>query len=132
MSAVMAEVYMEEGEVRLEPRVARIESDVANLKETVGRLDKKVDRLDEKIDEKFEKIDERFKKLDEKVGGLDKRMVAMEVGFEHVKEGQATLHVDLRDMRNSLDAKFIWIVTTMFVFGAAILAAMAKGFHWLK
>lgn len=116
---------MEEGEARLEPRVARIESDVASIKEAVARIDKRVDRLDEKVDERFAKVDARF-------NGLDVRMAAMEQGFENLKENQAILHVDLRDLRNSLDIKFVWIVTTMIAFAVAILGAMAKGFHWLK
>lgn len=34
-------------------------------------------------------------------------------------------------LRDSLDIKFIWIVSTMIAFGSALLWAMAKGFHWL-
>jgi hypothetical protein len=117
MSAIREEVYMEDGVLRLEPRVARIESDVGSLKETVTRLDKK--------------FDERFDKLDGKVNGIDKRMAVMEHGFDDVRRHQANLNIDLRDLRRSLDAKFIRIVTTMIAFGAALLAAMAKGFHWL-
>jgi hypothetical protein len=50
-----------------------------------------------------------------------------------MRENQAILHVDLRDLRNSLDIKFLWIVTIMMIaFGGAILGAMAIGFHWLK
>ena len=120
MSAILAEVCMEEG-VRLEPRVARIESDVASLKETGEKLDRKMDRLDEKVD-----------RLDEKVSHLDKRMAVMERAFGGVSENQGRLHVDLRDLRGSLDTKFMWIVTTMIAFGTALLAAMAEGFHWLK
>lgn len=105
---------MEEGVVRLEPRVARIESDVASLKETSEKLDKKVDRLDEKVSH------------------LDKRMAVMEHAFGSVSENQGRLHDDLRDLRSSLDTKFMWIVTTMIAFGTALLAAMAEGFHWLK
>lgn len=112
---------MEEAVIRLEPRVARIESDVANLKETVAKLDQKVDRLDEKVD-----------RLDEKVNGLDKRMAIMECEVLNVRENQTRLHFDLRDLRGSLDSKFVWIVTTMIVFGTALLAAVAKGFHWLQ
>lgn len=112
---------MEEGMVRLEPRVARIESDVANLKEAAEKLDRNVDRLDGKVD-----------RLDEKVSRLDKKMAVMEHALGGVSENQARLHVDLRDLRNSLDTKFVWIVTTMIAFGTALLAAMAEGFHWLK
>lgn len=132
VSAVMAEVCMEEGVVGLEPRVARIESDVINIKETVSRLDKRVDRLEDKIDERFDRVDERFDRIDGKVNNLDKRMAVMEHGFGNVIENQATLHIDLRELRRSVDSKFVWIVTTMIAFGAALLVAMAKGFHWLK
>jgi chromosome segregation ATPase len=156
MSAIMAEVYMSEGGVGLEPRVARIESDVANLKETATRIEKRFDKVDdrfdkvderfekiderfdkvderfEKVDERFDKVDERFQKLDGKVSDLGTRMTAMERGFALMRESQTMLHVDLRDLRNSLDIKFLWIVTTMIAFGGAILGAMAKGFHWLK
>ena len=41
-------------------------------------------------------------------------------------------NVDMGDLRRSLDTKFVWIVTTMIVFGTGLLVAMAKGFHWLK
>lgn len=99
---------MEECAGGLEPRVARIEADMANLKETVTRLDNKIDRLDDKIDDRFDKIDDRFEKLDQR------------------------LHADLGDLGRSLDTKFTWIVTTMIAFGAALLATMAEGFHWLK
>jgi len=116
---------MEDGVLRLEPRVARIESDVDSLKETVARLDRK-------FDERFDKLDGKINSLDGKVNGIDKRMAVMEHGFDDVRRHQASLNIDLRDLRRSLDAKFIWIVTIMIAFGAALLAAMAKGFHWLK
>lgn len=139
MSALLAEVHVEEGTVRLEPRVARIESDVASLKETVEKLDAKVERLDrkldarfEKLDERFERVDERFEKVDEKINHLGARMAFMESEFGNLKENQARFAVDLGDLRRSLDAKFMWIVTTMIAFGTALLAAMAEGFHWLK
>jgi chromosome segregation ATPase len=161
MSAAMAEVCMEGESVgRLEPRVARIESDVANLKETVDRLDKKVDRLEDKVDQRFDKVDERFDKVDQRfdklderfdevdqrfekiderfltldsdVNNLDKTMAVMERGSQDVRETQGRLHIELQHLRSSLDAKFLWIVTTMIAFGTALLAAMAKGFHWLK
>jgi predicted nuclease with TOPRIM domain len=112
---------MDEGVVRLEPRVARIESDVVNLKETVEKLDRKVDRLDEKVD-----------RLGEKVDHLDKRMTIVERVLAGVGKNQEAVHGDLRDLRGSLDTKFLWIVTTMIVFGTALLAAMAQGFHWLN
>ena len=77
-------------------------------------------------------VEEKFEKLDGKINGLDKRMVVMETEFGGLKENQARFGVDLRDLRSSLDTKFIWwIVTTMIAFGTALLAAMAKGFHWL-
>ena len=149
MSAILAEVHVEEGVARLEPRVARIESDVESLKKAVDKLDAKVDRVDAKVDrldakfdEKFEKVDQKFEKLDGKINGkfetldgkingLDKRMVVMETEFGGLKENQARFGVDLRDLRSSLDTKFLWILTTMIAFGTALLAAMAKGFHWL-
>jgi hypothetical protein len=56
----------------------------------------------------------------------------MEHAFGGVSENQGRLHVDLRDLRSSLDSKFMWIVTTMIAFGTTLLAAMAEGFHWLK
>ncbi len=130
---------MEEGAVGLDSRVARIESDVANIGEAVVRIDKRMDRLDEKIDGRFDRIDERFAKVDEnfakldgKVNDLDKRMAVMERGFTDLSANQVNLHIDLRQLRSSLDTKFVWIVTTMIAFGMALLAAMAKGFHWLK
>ena len=46
----------------------------------------------------------------------------MEHEFGNVKENQARLHVDLRDLRNSLDNKFVWMVTTLIAFGAALPA----------
>jgi chromosome segregation ATPase len=118
---MLAEVCMEEGVVRLESRVARIESDVASLKETGEKLGKKMDRLDGKVD-----------RLDGKVSHLDERLAVMEHAFGGVSENQGRLHVDLRDLRSSLDSRFMWIVTTMIAFGTALLAAMAEGFHWLK
>src|SRR5579863_979391 len=153
VSALMAEVCMEDGVVQLEPRVARIEADVASLKDSVARLDQKVDRLDERVDERFNKVDDRFDKVDDrfdkvdekfakidekfamldgKVNTLDKRMAVFECGLEGLRENQARFHDDLNGLRGSLDAKFIWIVTTMITFGIALLAAMAKGFHWLQ
>ncbi|MDE2450726.1 MAG: hypothetical protein KGO22_17255 [Gammaproteobacteria bacterium] len=133
MSALIAEVHVEDGVVRLEPRVARIESDVANLKETVKKLDAKLERLDEKFDEKFER-------LDGKINHLGARMACMETEFGYLKESQARFgvdlrdlcSVDLRDLRSSLDTKFLWILTTMIAFGMALLAALAEGFHWVK
>lgn len=125
MSALIAEVHVEDGVVRLEPRVARIESDVANLKETVKKLDAKLERLDEKFDEKFER-------LDGKINHLGARMACMETEFGYLKENQARFGVDLRDLRSSLDTKFLWILTTMIAFGMALLAALAEGFHWVK
>lgn len=120
---------MEQGAVGLEPRVARIEADVANLKETVTRLDKKFDRLDEKIDVRFlsldRKIDERFLSLDRKI---DDRFLNLDGKVNALNQGMVVME---RELRRSLDTKFIWIVTTMIAFGAALLAAMAKGFHWL-
>lgn len=144
MSAVLAEVYMEEGVVGLEPRVARIEADVANLKETVTRLEEKVDERFDKVDERFDKVDERFDKVDErferiderfgridaKLNQLDQGMTVMESRFEGLTKIQTSLDTDLRELRKSLDSKFLWIVTTMIAFGSALLAAMAKGFHW--
>lgn len=139
MSAVLAEVCMAEGMVGLGSQVARIESDVANIGEAVARIDKRIDRHEEKIDERFDKVDERFDEIDErldkvdgKVNDLDKRMAVMGSGLTQVAANQANLHIDLRELRSSLDMKFIWIVTTMIAFGVALLAAMAKGFHWLK
>jgi chromosome segregation ATPase len=121
MSAQLAEVYMEEGMVGVAPRLARIESDVATLKVNVAQLDEKVERLDEKVE-----------RLDEKVDGLGNRMTAIESGFVGMNENQSRLYEGLRDLRNSLDTKFMWIVTTMIAFGTALIAAMAEGFHWIK
>lgn len=121
MSALLAEVRVEEGVVRLEPRVARIESDIASLKDRVESLDEKVERLDEKVE-----------RLDEKVDNLDRRMVVMETEFGILRGNQADFAIDLRDLRNSLDSKFMWILTAMIAFGMALLAAMAEGFHWFK
>jgi chromosome segregation ATPase len=149
MSAMREEVFVEEGLARLEPRIARIESDVASLKETAVRLNGRFDQVDErfkqvderfnqidqrfdKIDRRFEKIDERFGKLDGKIEGLGLRMTRLEQGFDDMNESQTMMRMDLRDLRNSVDSKFLWILTTMFAFGAAILAAMAQGFHWFK
>lgn len=135
MSAITAEVYMEEGVARLEPRIERIESDVATLKVSVQRLDDKVERLDEKVeqlDERVGGLDEKVERLDGKVDDLGIRMTAMETQLVGVRENQSSFLVDLRELRHSLDAKFIWILTAMIAFGMALLAAMAKGFHWLK
>ena len=129
---------MAEGMAGLEPRVARIESDVANLRETATRLDTRLDQVDERfdqIDERLEsideKVDQRFDKLEGKVIHLGERMSAMEQGFQGMRENQSRLDVDLRELRSSLDRKFVWMVTTMIAFGTALLAAMARGFHWL-
>lgn len=158
MSAIREEVFVEEGMIQLGPRVARIESDVETLKETVVRLDKRLDERFDKLDGKIDsldaklggkigsldaKLDGRFKSLDDKldgkissldgtVNGIDKKVAVLEHGFDEMIRHQESLSMDLRDLRRSLDAKFIWIVTTMIAFGAALLAAMAKGFHWLK
>lgn len=127
---------MGEDPVALEPRVARIEADVANLKDMVTGVDRKVDRLEEKMDDRFEKmekrVEERFSAPDGKINLLDRLVVVMEQSVNNISENQVRLHGDLRDLRNSLDSKFIWIVTTMIAFGSALLAAIAKGFHWLK
>lgn len=138
MSALMAEAFMEDGVVLLEPRVARIEADVASLKDSVVRLDEKVDERFDKIDKRFDKVDERFARVDEKfamldgkINTLDKRMAVFECGLEGLRVNQARFHDDLNGLRGSLDTKFIWIVTTMIAYGSALLAAMAKGFHWL-
>ena len=125
MSALLAEVHVEEGVVRLEPRVARIESDVASLKGVVEKLDAKVDRLDERIHAKFER-------LDGKINHLGTRMAAVESEVGNIKENLTGFAIALRDLRSSLDSKFMWILTTMIAFGMALLAAMAEGFHWFK
>ena len=98
---------MEEGVVQLMPRVARIEADVSSLKEDVSGLKKDV-------------------------AGLKEDVAGLKENVRSLREGQGRLHDDLRDLRGSLDTKFIWIVTTMIAFGTALLAAMAEGFHWLK
>lgn len=85
-----------------------LEPRVARIEADVANLKDAVARLDNKIDRLDDKIDDRFENLDQR------------------------LHADLGDLRRSLDTKFTWIVTTMIAFGAALLATMAEGFHWLK
>lgn len=77
--------------------------------------------------------------MEESAGGLEPRVARIEADVAHLKE--AVIRLDKKidrlddkfdELRRSLDSKFIWIVTTMFAFGAALLATMAKGFHWLK
>ena len=103
----MAEVPVEEDVVQLVPRVARIEADLAVLK---------VDVADLKVD----------------VVGLKVDMAVLKEAVSDLRVNQARFGDDLRDLRGSLDTKFIWIVSTMIAFGTALLAAMAEGFHWLK
>ena len=74
---------------------------------------------------------------------LELRVARIEADVANLKETVARLDkkidrlddkIDDRfgELRRSLDSKFIWIVTTMIAFGAALLATMAEGFHWLK
>ena len=105
---------MEEGVVQLVPRIVRIEADVAGLGKDVAELKKDVSDLKKDVSG-----------LKEDVSGLKEKVDALGVN-------QARFHDDLRDLRGSLDSKFIWIVTTMIAFGTALLAAMAKGFHWFE
>ncbi|MHB8815987.1 MAG: hypothetical protein ACYDAE_22375 [Steroidobacteraceae bacterium] len=56
----------------------------------------------------------------------------MDLRFDNMRDIQGRLHLDLLDLRRSLDTKFLWIMTIMIAFEAVLLAAMAKGFHWLK
>lgn len=116
----------------LQSRVVQIESDVATLKERVNRLDNRVEQGFDKVDRRFDKLDQRFVSLDGKINDLDRRMTVMESRFFAVGESQARLHVDMCDLRRPLDAKFIWMVTTMIAFGSVLVAALAKGFHWIR
>ena len=92
----------------MEESTGGLEPRVARIEADVANLKETVTRLDKKVERLDQKIDDRFEKLDQR------------------------LHAGLGDLRRSLDTKFIWIVTTMIAFGAAMLATMAKGFHWLK
>lgn len=55
----------------------------------------------------------------------------MEHGLNTLIANQLRCERKLLALRDSLDIKFIWIVSTMIAFGSALLWAMAKGFHWL-
>jgi hypothetical protein len=94
------------------------------------------DKLEEKIDRKIDglgsRLEVKINSLDGKVNGIESRMAVMESGFHEMRTHQANLSIDLRDLRGSLDTKFLWIVSTMIGFGVALLAAMAEGFHWVK
>jgi len=116
---------MEDSVVGLEPRLVRIESGVAALDARMGRVEQRLDQLDGKVDRLGERLGERM-------DGLGARVAVVEADTRNIKENLGNLEGAVRDLRNSLDVKFIWIVTTMIAFGSALLAAMAKGFHWLK
>ena len=91
-------------EVYVEESVGGLEPRVARIEADVANLKETVARLDKNIDRLDDKIDRLDDKIDDRFG----------------------------ELRRSLDTKFIWIVTTMIAFGAALLATMAKGFHWLN
>lgn len=154
------EGHMSESGVGLEPRMARIETEVVNLGPTFLRLEQKIDRLGgkiedrfdkverrfdklderfekvhqrfEKVDQRFKNVDEQFEQVDQRFSALDEAVAGMAADLVHLKEGQARLHTDLRDLLRSLDSKFIWIVTTLLALGGALLGVMAHGFHWLS
>jgi hypothetical protein len=84
------------------------------------------------LDARAERVEKKVDQLDDKVDALDRRAAVVEVNTGNINQNVARLEVDVRDLRSSLDTKFIWIASTMIGFGVALLAAMAKGFHWVK
>jgi ElaB/YqjD/DUF883 family membrane-anchored ribosome-binding protein len=102
----------------MEARIARLESDVAHLVS---------DMADVKADLRSlrDKVDAMFINLFERIDGVAKDLNAkLDARFKTVDDRIARLSDSIANIK-------VWVLASQLTFGAALLAAMARGFGWI-
>ena len=98
----------------LDSRVARLESDVANISINVADIKLDLREMRGTLERKFEAINQKFMSFDRKFTTFDQKF-----------DGK------IATLNQKIDHWAIWLISTLLGLGAAILGAMAAGFHWL-
>ena len=102
----------------LTSRVAVLEQIASDTREGLSRIERRLDRVDERID----RLDERIGRGDEWVSARLDRM-----------DEKINARIDRMDERINarIDTSTRWLITLGLGGFAALLGAMAHGFHWI-
>lgn len=64
-------------------------------------------------------------------GGMEARVAKLEAHVEHIDKTISDIKADVRDLRNTVDGNFKWMLGLGFTAWLALILAAAKGFNWI-
>jgi len=62
--------------------------------------------------------------------GMEARVAVLEQIAKDTKDALVDLRTEMRGLRSEQRTDYRWLLSIMLGVGGALLAAMAKGFHW--
>ncbi|HEX8755944.1 MAG TPA: hypothetical protein VF745_06375 [Steroidobacteraceae bacterium] len=104
MSAVIAEVHMEEGVAQLEPRIAKIESDVGYISSRVANIEIDLRDMRKSMDQRFDATFGEFKQIRAEIN-TEFKSVRAEMAAES-KSVRADMAAEFKSVRADMAAEF--------------------------
>jgi hypothetical protein len=105
----------------MEARIAVLEHIAKTTAATLERLEQRqevlIDRIDQRQEAFLDRMDRRFDAVDRRFEAVDRRFEASDRRFDTVVAQQRS--------------DFLWLVAMNVATIGSLLAAMARGFHWL-
>ncbi|WP_428485388.1 hypothetical protein [Rhodopila sp.] len=107
--------------VDMEARLAVLEHIAKTTVAALERLEQRQDQLLDRMDRRFDALDHKFQAVDRKFEAVDRKFEAMDRKLEAKFDTLASRH----------HADFLWLLAMNIATIGSLLAAMARGFHWL-
>jgi len=98
----------------VEERLDRIERQIAELRESVAYLRGFAEQLDKRFSEFREYVEKRF---GERFEAVDRRFDSVERRLNH-------LETEIRELRNELNRRFLWLLGVLISMWVTIIAAV--------